>query len=118
MSLDKVTKVTKLEDCKVILDDECCIVSIEIHGKDIRLWSGLNATWVRMKVSCSKDVYQKVNVAFKHGRDHINAGIFGCIIYYENFMPYGHWHMDGLPGDTTEWDNTVKELLRRLFPLF
>jgi hypothetical protein len=26
--------------------------------------------------------------------------------------------MDGLPGDTTEWDNTVKELLRRLFPLF
>ncbi len=118
MSLVKVTKVTKLEDCKVTLNDQGKLESIEIHGKTIPLFGGLNAAWVRFQVSCKPEVFQMVKIAFKYGDDHINAAIFGSIIYYENFMPYGHWRMDVVPGDTTEWDNTVSELLGRLFGCF
>ena len=112
MSLDKVTT---LDDCEITLTDQGQLECIKIKGIDV---DGLNITgaWVRFQFCCSEEAFSTVKAAFKHGDDPINAALFGAIFYYENYMPHGHWVMDdGEPGVCTHWDETVVELLSRLF---
>ena len=113
-----LNKVTTLDDCEVTLDDQGKLESIKIKGNDVEALN-ITGAWVRFQFCCSEEAFNRVKHAFKLGDDTINAAIFGAIIYYENYMPHGHWWMDDVGlGVTTDWDKTVVELLNRLFNHF
>ena len=112
MSLDKVTT---LDDCEITLNDQGRLECIKIKGMEVdRL--NISGAWARFQFGCSEEAFSTVKAAFRQGDNHINAALFGAIFYHENYKPHGHWWMDdGEPGGTTDWDETVRELLNRWF---